>query len=201
MTSSPSAGSVMHLTATTASRSTSGPWVFAATGVNAGRAIDIGCGCSGRFIELLRSRGFAVEGRDLSQRMLALARARHPEITFQHADICSWRPPGNYDFISAWDSIWHVPLSEHAAVLRKLLGALAPGGVMIFTMGGLDRESEKTDNFMGPEMYYSTLGVPDTLRLIDESRCVCRHLEYDQYPEQHLYVIAQRPPAAPADTA
>jgi len=26
-----------------------------------------------------------------------------------------------------------------------------------------------------------------------DAGCICRHLEYDQYPELHLYLIVQRP--------
>ncbi|HVY06528.1 MAG TPA: class I SAM-dependent methyltransferase [Burkholderiales bacterium] len=156
------------------------------------RALDVGCGSSGRIIDLLQSRGYAVEGLDLSARMLALARARHPDVTFHHADICEWVPPHPYDFISAWDSIWHVPLSQQEAVLAKLLQGLAPGGVCIFTTGGLDARAEKTDSAMGPPMYYSVLGVPRTLEAITRVGCLCRHLEYDQHPEKHLCVIAQK---------
>ena len=55
-----------------------------------GRALDVGCGGSGRIIELLKNHGFSVEGVDLSERMLVLARERHPAITFHHADIVTW---------------------------------------------------------------------------------------------------------------
>jgi hypothetical protein len=41
-------------------------------------------------------------------------------------------------------------------------------------------------------MYHATLGIPKTLQVLAEASCVCRHLEYDQYPEDHVYVIAQR---------
>jgi hypothetical protein len=51
--------------------------------------------------------------------MIKLARQRHPDITFYHADICKWDFPRTYDFISAWDSIWHLPLSEQELVLQK----------------------------------------------------------------------------------
>jgi SAM-dependent methyltransferase len=95
-----------------------------------GQAIDVGCGSSGRIIRLLLSRGFEVEGLDLSAGMLALAKAKHPGVTFHHADICTWEFPRRYDFISAWDSIWHVPLPLHPAVLAKLCAALNPGGVL-----------------------------------------------------------------------
>ena len=157
-----------------------------------GYALDIGCGSSGRIIELLTSHGFAVEGLDISERMLALAQQRHPNITFHHADIRNWNFPRAYDLISAWDSIWHVPLAEQAPVMTKILHGLTPGGVCIFTMGGLDAPSEMVNSDMGPRMYYSTLGIPNTLDLLSASGCICRHLEYDQYPESHLYIIAQR---------
>jgi 2-polyprenyl-3-methyl-5-hydroxy-6-metoxy-1,4-benzoquinol methylase len=155
-------------------------------------ALDVGCGSSGRFIDLLSSHGFAVEGLDVSRRMIELARQRHPGVTFHHADICEWNLPRQYDFISAWDSIWHVPLAQQEAVLEKLLQGLTPGGVCIFTTGGLDAPGEKTDSAMGPRMYYSVLGIPKTLKALAQAGCACRHLEYDQYPELHVYLIAQR---------
>jgi hypothetical protein len=83
-------------------------------------------------------------------------------------------------------------LTNQAPVLKKILQGLVSGGVCIFTTGGLDAPSEKVDSAMGPPMYYSVLGNPNTLKLISESGCICRHLEYDQYPELHLYVIVQR---------
>jgi SAM-dependent methyltransferase len=155
-------------------------------------ALDIGCGSSGRFVDLLMQHAFHVEGVDISKRMIELAKQRHPKITFWNADICTWRFPRLYDFISAWDSVWHVPLAYQEPVLRKMMEGLRPGGVCIFTTPGLDAPSAKVDSAMGPQMYYSGLGIPRTLALIAETGCVCRHLEYDQHPELHLYIIVQR---------
>jgi 2-polyprenyl-3-methyl-5-hydroxy-6-metoxy-1,4-benzoquinol methylase len=156
------------------------------------RALDIGCGCSGRFIDLLAAQDFVVEGLDISERMIELARMRHPAVTFHHADVGAWRFPRQYDLISAWDSIWHVALADQARVLTTLLEALAPGGVCVFTTGGVDAPGEHVDAVMGPPMYYAVPGLPRTLEVIAAAGCVCRHLEYDQYPELHVYVIAQR---------
>lgn len=155
-------------------------------------ALDVGCGCSGRFIDTLCSAGFTPQGVDLSSQMIRLAKLRHPHVTFHTQDICTWLLPRQYDFICAWDSLWHVPLTEQANVLNKLMAHLSPGGVCLFSMGGLDQPHEKQDAVMGPKMYYSTLGIPQTLTLITQSDCVCRHLEYDQHPETHVYVIAQK---------
>lgn len=155
-------------------------------------ALDVGCGSSGRIIDLLLASGFDVEGLDISSEMLRLAQTRHPDVTFHCANICDWEPKKAYDFISAWDSIWHVPLLSQRAVLRKLCAALSLGGVLIFTMGGTEAPGETTNPCRGQPMYHATLGIPDTLQTLHESQCICRQLEYDQYPELHVYVIAQR---------
>ncbi|MDB6007076.1 MAG: tam 2, partial [Prosthecobacter sp.] len=157
-----------------------------------GHALDIGCGSSTRFLDLLLKHGFHVEGLDVSERMIALARQGRPEIMFHHADISTWELPQSYDFISAWDSIWHLPLAAQEPVLRKICAGLAPGGVFIFTTGGLDGPEEKLDSSMGPPVHYSVLGIPRTLELLHQCGCVCRHLEYDQHPEKHLFIIAQK---------
>lgn len=156
------------------------------------QALDVGCGCSGRFVELLKRDGFHVEGVDVSKEMIALARKRQPDVTFHHAEISEWALPRSYDFIAAWDSTWHLPLALQEPVLTKLCAGLKPGGVFIFTTGGLDAPSEKWDSSMGPPVYYGVLGVPKTLEVLHGCGCICRHLEYDQPPEKHLYIIAQR---------
>jgi SAM-dependent methyltransferase len=159
---------------------------------NKSHALDVGCGCTGRFITLLIKHGFLSEGIDISQEMIKLARLQHPDIEFHHRDICDWPLPRTYDFITAWDSIWHVPLEQQQALLSKLLSALNSGGVLIFSCGGIDQRGEHTDDFMGPEVYYSSLGLPEFMQLILNSNCICRHIEYDQYPESHTYFIVQK---------
>jgi 2-polyprenyl-3-methyl-5-hydroxy-6-metoxy-1,4-benzoquinol methylase len=157
-----------------------------------GRALDVGCGCNGRFLRLLESHGYEVEGLDVSAQMIALAKTQNPNATFYHADVCEWMPATQYDFITAWDSIWHVPMDRSESVLRRLFGALTSGGVIIWTTGGLDGPAEKRDSNMGPPVYYSVLGIPKTLEIVADAGCVCRHLEYDQFPEKHVFLIAQK---------
>ncbi|WOX04940.1 class I SAM-dependent methyltransferase [Microbulbifer pacificus] len=159
---------------------------------NRGKALDVGCGCTGRFIDLLEREGFSPEGVDISTEMLALARSRHPEVAFHHKDICDWVIQESYDFITAWDSIWHIPLSEHENVLQKLVSSLNPGGVLIFSFGGTGEKSEHTDDAMGAEVYYSTLGTNGFVDLLISLGCTLRHLEYDQYPELHAFVVVQK---------
>lgn len=162
-----------------------------------GAAIDIGCGSSGRFIDLLQARGFTVEGLDISPSMLDLARARHPGVRFHLADIVTWEFPGKYQFISAWDSVWHVPLEHQKPVLLKLCHGLARGGVLICTSGGVDVPGEVTNPCLGQPLYHAAPGIPGLLEIIAGAGCVCRHLEYDEAREdevgKHIYLIVQKP--------
>lgn len=118
--------------------------------------------------------------------------ARNPNTTFHHADVCEWMPTKQYNFITAWDRIWHVPLDRNESVLRRLCGALTSGGGFIWTTGGLDGPEDKRDSNMGPPLYYSVLGISKTLQTIADAGCICRHLEYDQFLEKHVYLIAQK---------
>ena len=76
-----------------------------------GYALDIGCGCTNRFVPVIESAGLAYEGIDVSKDMLAIATSQLPAHTFYCADVCTFTIPKHYSFISAWDSFWHIPLT------------------------------------------------------------------------------------------
>ena len=156
-----------------------------------GFALDVGCGSQCRFIDTLIKNGFHAEGLDISPNMIALAQSRHPSTTFYTADICDWEFPKKYDLISAWDSTFHLPIEMQEPVLKKLCEGLASHGVLIFTCGG-GMAGEITGSMQNEDFGYSTLGVEKFVRLVHQFGCFCRHLEYDQYPENHVFIIAQR---------
>lgn len=157
-----------------------------------GSAIDIGCGSSGRILNLMIQHGLEAEGLDFSIEMLKLARIKNPSLVFHHADICEWKFSKKYEFISAWDSIWHIPLEYQETVLRKLCDALSNGGVIIFTSGAVDEAGDSISSFLGQNLYHAALGVPALLEVLNSSSCICRHLENDDWPSSHLYIIAQK---------
>ncbi|MGP1386294.1 MAG: class I SAM-dependent methyltransferase [Thainema sp.] len=160
--------------------------------VQQGFALDVGCGSSGRFLNVLNQNGFQAEGLDISAAMVDLAQQLHPDCIFYQADICYWMPPKSYSLITAWDSTFHLPLHWQAPVIKKLCNALEPNGVLLFTCGGGHTSAEVAGAFQGQNFEYSTLGVDEFLQILAEQHCTCRHLEYDQYPENHVYIIAQR---------
>lgn len=158
---------------------------------NRGRALDVGCGSTGRFLARFAAEGFRAEGMDVSAEMVSLSRSRNPGAVFHVADICEWTPPGPYDLITAWDSTFHLPLTAQEPVMRKLCRALARDGVLLFTCGG-GAPDEITGSFWGEDFSYSTLGVEGFVAILQDCGCFCRHVEYDQHPENHVFVIAQK---------
>ncbi|HEX5733992.1 MAG TPA: class I SAM-dependent methyltransferase [Blastocatellia bacterium] len=157
---------------------------------NKGNALDVGCGSGGRILSALLDAGFQVTGIDVSEAMLEFARKRHPDSGFIHADICEWEPHERYDVIIAWDSIFHVPYFEQRRVIVKLCDALASGGVILFTAGGID--GEITGQMCGQDFYYSSLAEEEYLRLMKEKGCKCILMERDQHPEEHVVFIGAK---------
>ena len=155
-----------------------------------GRALDVGCGSEGRFIKRLAEHGFQTDGVDISANMIALARKQCPDTSFYVADINEWPLPHKYSFISAWDSTFHLPLHQQEPVLKKLCEGLLPNGILLFTCGG-GEPGEITGHIEGREFGYSTLGASRFVELLQRFSCRCIHLEYDQWPENHVFIIAQ----------
>ncbi len=101
--------------------------------VDAGRAVDLGCG-PGNSTELLAARfpGAAVTGLDSSPDMIEAARKRLPALRFELAGIESWDEPGPFDVILANAVLHWVP--DHAALFPRLAGKLASGGSLAVQM-------------------------------------------------------------------
>lgn len=156
------------------------------------KALDVGCGCTGRIMDFLAEEGFTPEGLDISEKMISLARSRHPQWPYYQADICAYELLEKYDFISAWDSIWHIPLDQQINVISKLVNGLNPNGVLIFSFGGVNEPGCHCDDTMGPMMYYSSLGTNGFIQILLDNGCTIKHLAFDQHPELHTYLVAQK---------
>jgi trans-aconitate 2-methyltransferase len=107
------------------------------------RCIDVGCG-PGNSTELVAARfpDATVTGLDSSPAMVAKARDRLPGLAFETGEIEAWEPRERFDLVFA-NAVFHwVP--DHAALLPRLAGTLAPGGCLAVQMpNNLDEPSHR----------------------------------------------------------
>ncbi|PCH96693.1 MAG: SAM-dependent methyltransferase [Gammaproteobacteria bacterium] len=153
-------------------------------------ALDVGCGAGGRFIQELINRDVAVTGIDVSAEMVKLARNNHPTGQFILADIGTWKTEQKFDFIYAWDSIFHLPLAMQKPVINKLCSLLNQNGILFYSFG--NAVGEETDEWLNDIFYYSLIGIDENIISLRENGLSLLHLELDQYPERHVYVIAKK---------
>lgn len=95
--------------------------------------VDLGCG-AGNVTALLQARwpDCRVTGVDASPEMLARARADHPGIAWQQADIGVWRADSAPDLIFSNAALHWLP--DHGTLFPRLLAELAPGGFLAVQM-------------------------------------------------------------------
>jgi hypothetical protein len=73
-----------------------------------------------------------------------------------------------------------------------LCGGLAQNGVLLFTCGGGEEPGTAQGELGAKQFEYSSLGVPWFVRLLWHFGCAVRNIEYDQYPQNHVYIVAQK---------
>jgi len=61
---------------------------------------------------------------------------------------------------------------------------------LVYSLG--DATGEHTDTWKGEEFYYSSLGINANLNLLINNGLTILHMELDQYPEKHAYIIATK---------
>ncbi|MFT0848031.1 bifunctional NAD(P)/FAD-dependent oxidoreductase/class I SAM-dependent methyltransferase [Actinomycetaceae bacterium L2_0104] len=108
-----------------------------ATGLEPGRALDLGCGEGGDAI-WLAEQGWNVTGVDVSPTAISRA-VRHARergldeggYEFIAADLAHWRPEGAYDLVtSSFLHSWEVEIPREE-ILRGAAGFVAPGGYLL----------------------------------------------------------------------
>lgn len=165
-------------------------------------ALDVGCGAGGRIIRELEQNGFDVEGFDVSQRMIEIARSNHPQFNFEVGDITKIERNSLYDLIIAWDSTFHLPGSSQATAVNKMCSMLDAGGILVYTFADMEGDFEDNSfsdgkggqygDLENDAFGYGSLGITKNLELLITNRCKVMHLEIDQYPDKHAYVIAKK---------
>lgn len=94
--------------------------------------LDVGCG-TGEHLVTLAERFHHVEGIDLAEPMVAVARAKLPDVTVHVADMTDFDLGRTYDaVISLSTAVAYLPSADAMAIaLNNMVSHLAPGGVLV----------------------------------------------------------------------
>jgi SAM-dependent methyltransferase len=105
--------------------------VMSEHGASGGRLLDVACG-TGRHIEFFKKR-YAVEGLDISETLLGLARARNPDVRFHRADMMSFDLNSHFDVVTClFSSIGYVrTVSGLTRAIQAMAAHLQPGGILL----------------------------------------------------------------------
>lgn len=146
--------------------------------------LDLGCGCGVPVSQMLAAR-CRVTGVDISAVQIELARKSVPEVHFICEDISELKfEPESFDAIVAFYSIIHLPLNEHAPLLRRIATWLRPGGRFLCTLGSSDWTGTEQDwlEVPGATMYWSHADAPTYRQWLHAAEMQIVHEEFTPEP-------------------
>lgn len=130
-----------------------------------GRVLDLGCGAGEPISAWLIAEGFRLTGVDFSEGMLSIARDRWPKGDWRVADMRTLDLEVRFDGLIAWNSFYHLTPDEQRNTLPRMAGLLAPGGLLMVTVG--PRAGEVTGDVGGEEVYHASLSPAEYATLLE----------------------------------
>lgn len=125
--------------------------------------LDVGCGSGWPMGAALLVRGFRVRGVDGSPGLIAHAQATLPTGVWSVGDMRETLPPGPFDGVLAWHSLFHLSPDDQSKVLPKLAACVAEGGRLMFTSG--HTHGETIGQWRGEPLYHASLD-PEAYRAL-----------------------------------
>lgn len=157
-----------------------------------GKVLDLGCGSGEPLCRHFVENGYHVTGIDTVDEMLAMCRARFPEMTWHQTDMRRLDIPEQFEIVIAWDSFFHLRPDDQREMFATFRKHTAPSGVLIFT-SGLTEEEAIGGNLFGDTLYHASLDTQEYARLLDDhGYCVILHRVEDPDCGGHTVWVAQR---------
>ena len=169
--------------------------------VKKGNLLDLGCGAGEPFAKWFINHGWSVTGVDFSERMIELAEKYVPEMKTIHSDMLKVEfKPNSFDAITITYSLFHIPSSEHMALLKKTYTWLRTKGRLLFTYATKEytghNEFDGYKNFMGQKLYYSHKSPEKIFSDLEKIGFIVKSKDYRNIGgETFLWITAIKPTA------
>lgn len=132
--------------------------------------LDLGCGTGRPMAEHIVAQGRRVWGVDQSDAMLAIARSRLPRERWVLSTMEAFEPDQPCHGALLWDSLFHVPRTDHEPILRKVVAALPVGARLMLTVGG-SAHPAFTDTMFGQTFSYDSNTPEESEQILARLGC------------------------------
>ncbi len=167
-----------------------------------GPVVEVGCG-PGHVTAYLAAAGAEATGIDLSPGMVAAARQRFPDGSYEVGDLRRLMRPtsaGGWSAVLAWYSLIHLAASELPDAIAALTRPLAPGGWLVLGMHA-GAEIKHVDTWFDAEIDLDFVlhdpaaiaGLVEAAGLVDAEWYHRGPLAHREETTERLYVVARKP--------
>jgi len=134
------------------------------------KVLDLGCG-SGRDSKILAEKGLKVEGIDLSEGLLEIARKNNPNLEFTHANMLDLPlEPNTYDGVWAHASLVHLETeSDTAKAISEIHRVLKADGlvhILVKAQSGNEKTAVVTDKLSGHDRFFQYYTMDEIRKLL-----------------------------------
>jgi SAM-dependent methyltransferase len=141
--------------------------------------LDLGCGAG--MLALLKRKGVAVTGVDLSDECVAAAKRNGYDETVRCALDALPFDNASFDYVVSLDVLGHIPAEQKHAVLREIKRVLRPDGVTLHGIECTDRAGRRAYEEMAPEELRRFIAIDGHVGLEEEQEHAARFRGFFEY--------------------
>jgi SAM-dependent methyltransferase len=134
--------------------------------------LDLGCGAG--MLALLKRKGVALTGVDLSEECVAASRRNGYDETILAELHALPFADGSFDYVASLDVIGHIPAEQKDVVFAEMKRVLRPGGVTLHGIECTDRDARRRYDEMSPEELRRFIAIDGHVGLEEEEDHVAR---------------------------
>lgn len=141
--------------------------------------LDLGCGAG--MLALLKRKGVALTGVDLSEECVAAARRNGYDETIQCALDTLPFADASFDYVVSLDVLGHIAAEEKDAVLAEIKRVLRPDGVTMHGIECTDRAAHRAYEEMAPEELRRFIAIDGHVGLEEEHEHATRFRKFFEH--------------------